>query len=306
MKMPALRMPTWRPSFDWVDGLGGRSLLLYSLYTLVLFIVFLFANFPHGAILQRLLRSIDLPGMRLDVGDARFAWWHGFELQRVLWGPADPTAPAYLEANSIFVRPGLEGLFSGHPRSVTVSGPLYGGNVDLQISTGDTNRATLTVDALQLQRYALLTSLLDGGQLVGALSGAATVEAHGSNTDEMRAAGELELDRASLTDAKTAGFPIPPLHFDAISLKFSLQGTRLEIQELEGDGPDLKFSINGQIALRQPVGDSVLNLKLTAVPGAEATDQIKTILSFLPPPAKGAKPDAPHTISGTLSKPRAR
>ncbi|MEO8603631.1 MAG: type II secretion system protein GspN [bacterium] len=289
-----------------MDGLGGRSLLLYSLYTLILFVIFLFANFPHGLLLQRLLHSVDLPGMRLDIGDARFAWWRGFELQRVQLGPADPAEPAYLEADSVYVRPGLDGLFSGHPRSVKVSGPLYGGDVDLQIATGDMNRATLTVDDLQLQRYALLTALLEGGQLAGALSGAMTIETHGASTDDLRSAGEFELSKASLTDAKRGGIPVPTLHFDAMTLKYSVQGSRFEIQEFEADGPEMKVSISGQIALRQPVSDSVLNLKLTAVPGPDASDQIKTVLSMLPPPAKGAKPDTPHVVSGTLSKPRLR
>jgi type II secretion system protein N len=306
MKVPALRLPAWRPSFDWLEGLGGRSVLLYALYTLVLFVVFLFANFPHGVILQRLLRSVDLPGMRLDVGDARFAWWRGFELLGVQLGPTDPAEPAYLEASSLYVRPGLDGLFSGRPRSVTLSGPLYGGNVDLQVNIGDMNRGTLTLDAVQLQRYPLLASLLEGGQLAGLLSGAMTVEARGVNTDELRAAGEFELSGATLTDAKRGGIPLPTLHFDTTTMKFSVQGTRFEIQEFEADGPQLKLSLSGQIAMRQPVSDSVLNLKLTALPGPEATDQIKSVLSFLPPPAKGAKPDAPHTVSGTLAKPRLR
>jgi hypothetical protein len=50
----------------------------------------------------------------------------------------------------------------------------------------------------------------------------------------------------------------------------------------------------------------VLNLKATIVPGAESNDTVKTLLSFLPPPPKGQKADAPRTISGTLAKPRVR
>jgi len=306
MKVPALRLPAWRPSFDWLEGVGSRTLVLYGVYTLVLFVVFLFANFPHGVLVQRLLRTVQLPGMRLDVGDARFAWWRGFELQRVHLGPDDPNQPAYLEAASLFVRPGLEGLFSGRPRAVTVTGGLYGGAVDGRFASGDMNRATVTLDGIQLQRYPLFVELLQGGQLAGLLSAALTVEARGVNTDELRAAGELELSDAGMTDAKWAGLPLPPLRFEGATAKFSVQGTRLEIQELEANGPDLKLSASGQVALREPVADSVLNLKLSVEPGPEASDQIKTLLSFIPPPAKGAKPDAPRTVSGTVAKPRIR
>ena len=306
MKVPALRVPAWRPSFDWLEGMGSRRVLLYTVYTLLLFLVFLFANFPHGVLLQRLLSAVELPGMRLDVGDARFAWWRGFELQRVHLGPSDPTLPAYLEASSLYVRPGLDGLFSGRPRALTINGPFYGGSIDGQFASGDMNRATVTLDAVQLQRYPLFTELLAGGQLAGALSGVLTVEARGVNTEELRAAGELELGNASLTDAKWSGFPLPALRFDAATAKFSVQGNRLEIQELHAEGPDVTLVASGQIALREPLADSVLNLKLSVVPGAEASDQIKTLLSFIPPPAKGAKADAPRTVSGTLAKPRIR
>jgi len=306
MKVPALRLPAWRPSFDWLEGLGGRSALLYGLYTLVLFAIFLFANFPHGVLLQRVLGSVQLPGMRLDVGDARFAWWRGFELQRVHLGPQDPSRPAYLEATSLFVRPGLDGLFSGRPRALSVSGPLYGGTIDAQLASGDLNRATVTFDRLQLRRYPLFAELLGGGQLQGALSGVLTVESPAANAAELRAAGELELADAGLSEATVSGFPLPPLRFDAAVAKFSVQGTRVEIQELTATGPDVTLVANGQVALREPVADSVLNLKLSIAPGPEASDEIKTWLSFIPPPPRGAKPDAPRTLSGTLSKPRIR
>ncbi|MDX2168678.1 MAG: type II secretion system protein GspN [Deltaproteobacteria bacterium] len=306
MKVPALRLPAWRPSLDSLEGLGSRRVLLYAIYTLFLFFIFLFANFPHGLLLQRLLSAIELPGMRLDVGDARFAWWKGFELQRVHLGPEDPNRAAYLETTSLFVRPGLDGLFSGRPRAFTVNGPLYGGSLEGHFASGDMNRATVTLDAVQLQRYPLFAELLSGGQLAGVLSGALTVEARGANTDELRAAGELELGDASLTDAKWSGFVLPALRFDGATAKFSVQGNRLEIQELHAEGPELTLVASGQVALREPVSDSVLNLKLSVAPGPEATDQIKTLLSFIPPPAKGAKADAPRTVSGTLAKPRIR
>ena len=33
MRVPALRLPAWRPSLDWAEGLGSRSTILYALYT---------------------------------------------------------------------------------------------------------------------------------------------------------------------------------------------------------------------------------------------------------------------------------
>lgn len=305
MRVPAVRMPAWRPSFDWAEGVGSRSVILYGLYTLVLFCVFLFANFPHKVLVQRVLQAVQVPGMRFDVGDVRFAWWRGFELQRVVVAPSDPSLPAFFESQSLYVRPALSDLVRGRLQSLALSGALYGGVFDGTINGGDVNRISLTVNGAELQQYPLFSSWLQGGQLDGKLSGALSVESKGSDIADVRAAGDLQLDGASLTDGKYNSFPIPPLHFKTIGTRFDLQGGRLDVQELHADGDEVTLDSSGQVAMRTPLGDSVLNLKVALAPGPQATDDIKTLLSvIIPPPAKGAKADAPRTLSGTLNKPR--
>lgn len=313
MRLPSVRMPFMALPSDWVEGLLGRRTLLYALYTGVLFMVFLLVNFPHNAIVQRVLRSIDLEsqGLRLEVGDTRFAWWRGYELQRVKLGPTDPTVAPFMEASSIYVRPGLDGLFRGQLNSVDLLGMLYGGAIDAHLASGEgLQRATVTIDSLQLQRYpgaATFLQLQEGSLLGGKLSGVITIEKHGGDDGETRAAAELALANASLTEAKlNNGISLPPLHFDKAALKINLQGGRLEVQELEANGPELELSASGQIAMRQPLQDSVLNLKYALVAGANSPEDIQTLLSLLPPPPKGAKADAARTISGTLARPRIR
>lgn len=306
MRLPALRVPAWRPSFDSLEGLVTRTTLLYALFTAVAFAIFLMANFPHGALVQRALSTLDIPGLRLEVGGARFAWWRGIEVQDVRVAPLDAGDAEYLHASGLFVRPGLDGLLRGRPRAVHVSGPLYGGAIDASYNAGEVNRATVTLEGVRLERYPLLAALIEGGQVAGRLSGAATVEARDGDANQLRAAGEMALTQASLTDAKWQQFPVPALHFDSATLKFSVQGNRLEIQEFDAVGPDLKLSASGQVALRPNLADSVLNLKVSIAPGAESPEEIKALLLILPQPAKGAKPDAPRVLSGTLAKPRLR
>jgi type II secretion system protein N len=307
MRFPALRLPAWRPSVDWLEGLITRTTLLYILYTAILFGVFLVANFPYGVLVQRTLNALEVPGLRLDIGGARFAWWRGIEVENVRLASLDPNQAEYLHTAGLFVRPGLDGLWRGRPRSIHVGGPLYGGELDASFSSGEVNRATVTIEGVQLQHYPLLSTLLEGGQIAGRLNGAGTVEAqNGDGSEELRAAGELTLTQASLTDAKWQQFPVPALHFDSATLKFSLQGNRLDIQELDAVGPELKLSATGQVALRPNIADSVLNLKVSITPGAESPEEIKALLQILPPVPKGAKADAPRVLSGTLAKPRLR
>jgi type II secretion system protein N len=307
MRVPALRLPAWRPSFDGAEGRSSRSVILYTLYTLVLFAVFLFANFPHKALLQRVLQTVQIPGVRITVGDVRFAWWHGFELQHVVVAPSDPAQPAFVEASSLYVRPSLGDLIRARVKTLGLSGSLYGGSFDGTVSSGDVNRVSLTLDGLQLQRYALLGSALQGAQLEGRLTGALSVEARGTEINDVRAAGDLQLEGVSVADAKYNQFPLPPLHFKSVAARFDLQGGRLDVQEFAADGSEITVNASGQVAMRQPLGDSVLNLKVALAPGPEAPDDMKTLIAALiPPPAKGARPDAPRTLSGTLNKPRLR
>lgn len=307
MRMPALRLPAWRPSLDWTDGFASRSVILYALYTFVLFAVFLFANFPHGLLVQRVLRSVQVPGLRLDIGDVRFAWWHGFELQRVVVAPSDPTQPAYFEAPSLYVRPALGDLVRGRLQSVDLSGSMYGGTINGTVSRGELTRVRLDVQGLQLQRYPWLAAALEGGQVKGRASGTLTVEGRGTDIADLRAAGDLQVTDATLTDAKWNQLPIAPLQFNAVSARFDLQGGRLDVQELQADGKEITLDVGGQVALRTPLPDSVLNLKVHLAPGPECPEDIKTLLTaIMPPPAKGAKADAPKVLSGTLAKPRLR
>lgn len=312
MRLPAIRLPSLPMPSDWAEGLINRRTVLYALYTGVLFLVFLIANFPHNVIVQRLLKSIDLSaqGLRLEVGDTRFAWWRGYELQQVRLSPTDPDALPLMEASSIYVRPGLDGLVRGQINSLHLLGLMYGGAVDGTIAMGDgMRRATITLDGLQLHRYPEVASLLQlqNGAVAGNLSGVITIESHGADGGENRAEADVGLDKASLTDATLAnGLTLPALHFDRAAMKLSMQDGRVEVQEFEANGPELRLSASGQVALRDPVNDSVLNLKFTALPGPNSPEEVRTLLSIIPPPPKGAKPDAPRTISGTLARPRVR
>jgi type II secretion system protein N len=315
MKMPAVRLPSMSLPSDWVEGLLGRRTLLYAVYTGVLFLVFLLVNFPYKGIVQRAIQTADLQsrGLRLEIGDTRFAWWRGYELQGVRLGPADPSLPPFIDVPSLFVRPGLDGLVRGQINSLDLLGLMYGGEVDARLTGGGgVSRAIVTVNGLLLQRYPAALSFLQlqEGALAGKLSGVITIESHGGDGGDggdTRAVADLNLDHASISAAKLQnGISLPTLHFDKAALKANLQGGRVEVQEFDATGPELKLSASGQIALREPVEDSVLNLKFSAVPGEESPEEIQTLLTFLPPPPRGGKPDAPRTISGTLARPRIR
>ena len=305
--MAALRLAIPRFSFDWMEGLGGRRMLLYSIYTLLLFFIFLVANFPHDVLVKRALREVDLGSVGLTVERARFAWFRGYEFGGVQVNsrPRNPELPPLFESSSLYVRPGFEGLTRGKVESVFAHGSFYGGEVDASFRRVDgMTRAGLQLNDAQIGRHPYVAQLLEEGQIGGKLSGAVTYEARG-NLGDGRAAGELKIAGGGLQSVKINGFGLPDLHFDQIAMKFTMQGSKLEIEELHMDGDELKVDGGGQVVVRGPVSDSVLNLRLTIVPGPDSPDAVKGMLALIPRP-NGARPDAPVTVTGTLRAPRFR
>lgn len=307
MRLPTLSLASLRPPGDLVERVGGRRTLLYALYTAVLFAAFMVANFDYDVLVDRVLRTVNPQehGIGLAVGRTRFAWWRGWEVQGVTVGPLDPEQPAFVDVSRLYLRPGLAGLWRGQLSSVSLVGYLYGGQVDAAVSAaGGLQRVRADLDGLQLQRYPLFGMWLGEGAVAGRLSGAFTIESRGADLNDANALGELFLDKASIANATVGFFPIPALRFDKASLKFNLQGGRLDIQALEASGPDARIALSGQIVLREPLPDSVLNLRFSVHPTATSPEEIKNLIALLPPPAKGAKPDAGHSISGTIAHPR--
>lgn len=304
MRLPSLRLP--RVSTDWVPSLPGRGIVLYALYTIVLFALFLVGQFPYDVLFRRALSSMDLHPLVLDYETSRFAWFRGYEFRNINLGVSDRSVPPFFEAGSIYLRPGMSGLLRGRVDSMFVNADLYGGDAQGSwVTDGGLQRVTLDLGGLQIARYRWLTNLLEEGTIGGRLSGAISAEMRRANLREGQIAGELEIDGGQMSGIKVSGFVVPDLNFDTIAAKFAVNGGQIEVEEFNADGRELRASGSGQITIRAPLGESVLNLKVLLSPGPEPTDSVKGLLALVPK-AKNAKPDTPMSIVGTLAHPRVR
>jgi type II secretion system protein N len=304
MRFPSLRLPAPRLSFEWVGALGGRTTVLYVGYTAVLFVLFLLVTFPHELLVRRALSGITHGPVAVDFKSLSLGF-SGYEISGARIAPmADEQAP-YLEISRVWVRPSFGALLRGNPYDFLVSADLYGGQARGELNAaGGAFGGWLQWRDVQLGRYRTLTSLFEEGQLNGKVSGQFTFEARGSNLSTGQGSGEINVDGAAVTGAKVNGFSVPDLKQRQTRAKFQIRTGHIEIQEMQTSG-DLQAQGSGQISLRDPIGDSVLNLRVTIVTGLETPDAIKTLVALIPRPA-GAKPDAPLSITGTLSTPRVR
>jgi len=307
MRLPRLRLPRLRLSFDWLAALGGRTTVLYLGYTSVLFLVFLVVTFPHELLIRRALSAVNRGPVALEFNTARFAWFDGYELSGTRVGAVADDQSPYIELSRLWVRPAVGALVRGNPSDLLVRADLYGGVLQGELNMTDGSMVgNMQWQDLQLGRYRALTGLLDEGQLAGRVSGQFTFEARGGNPNAGQANGVIALDGASLTGGKVAGFGVPDLHFRQAKLKLGVRTGHIEIQEFQANG-DLTLQGSGQLMLRDPVGESVLNLHGVIETSLATPDPIKGLVALLPH-GPNAKPDAPIsvTLTGTLAHPRLR
>jgi len=306
MRLPRLSLPRPRLSLDWIGAVADRTTLLYIGYTSALFIVFLIVTFPHEMLIRRALSTVNRGPVGVQFSSANFAWWHGYELSGMRVASADEDGkPPYVEFSHLWVRPTLGALLRGNPYALTLSADLYGGSANGDMNLTDGNFVgVLQLQDLNLGRYRTLTALIDEGQVSGKMSGQLNFEVHGANFNTGQLTGDLTLEGAALTAAKVNGFGIPDVHLRQIKSKFIVRGGRLEIQEFNATG-DVNVQGSGQVVLRDPPGESTLNLRATFLPTPQTSDALKGALMLIPRPP-GTKPDAPVTIIGTPLRPKFR
>jgi type II secretion system protein N len=280
--------------------------LLYSLYTTVLFLLFLVVNFPYLVFVQKILDEVDLSPATVAVEDADFAFWNGLELQGLTLRRAGWSESPILEISRAYLKAGLGGLVRGKLSQAKLRGDLYNGRMKAKwVGGGELQRTILQVEDVQVARYPPLREIFTEGQIYGLLSGFIESEVRGSDVNLARASGEIYLDRAGSEGLVYGGLPILDVAMDETKVLFNVQGGRIEIEEFSATGPDAIISGSGQIALREPIEASVVDLKLTIEATADARPEIKGLISLIPR-ERGAKPDAPVSITGTLAKPRFR
>lgn len=298
MQLPRLSLPRFAAG-------DGAPTGLYVAWTVVLFLVFLVVTFPFDVLVRRALAGLQGGPVRVEFADARFAWHRGIALTGVTVHSDAAPAPL-LEAESVALRPLFGQLVRGNPWAVQAHVELYGGTAEVRAHLADGRIAgELDVDAVSLGRYRPLATMLEEGRVGGRVDARLVFDAAPEAPEAGQAGGQVRLSRAALQEAKIAGFGVPDIHIDQAELDFTFQAGRVEVAKFDARGKELLLGADGQITLREPVVDSVLNLRATIMPGPEAPDAIRGLLQLVPRPA-GAGDDAPLRVTGTVARPRVR
>ncbi|HZR83174.1 MAG TPA: type II secretion system protein GspN [Candidatus Binatia bacterium] len=278
-----------------------RPIVGYAIFTAAVFVIALAYTLPHDLIARSALAT-GLAGAPVvaTFEDVGFAFPNGYRFTGVRIAPL--RAPdAAISIPELTVRTPLVGLLLGSPRSATLAGTAYGGTLAGEVSLrGARGAIDATIANVDLARA--LTAVVPPAARI---AGRADVELH--LTGDGRTLQSLEgTVRAAARDLDVRelairGFAAPELAFPEVTLAAQVNGGRLQVREARAASDAADIAATGDVLLRDPILQSVLNLRLTIDIRPGAPPPFRVAAALLPKRAAGEKPI--YAVSGTLAGP---
>jgi len=272
-----------------------RRLALVAGTLVAVFVAVLAVTFPTEQLLRALLARVTAPGSpTVSFERARLRPW-GLRVDMLAAHAPDGTVLA--DAEWATVRPSLLGLLrdrTGRPWRAAAG--TCGGRLDAVVDReAGTTIASLTWNAIDLARCRPVALL--GETVAGVIGGTAVVRrAPGAS------AGEIALQGGMWKGAGRFVPAVETLHADPASIRWTLQGGRLELTAIAIDGPEVRATGGGTVRLASVPRDSTLALSLVVAPGPQASPSLRDLMARLPPTGEGETRRL--EIEGTIGAPR--
>jgi len=279
---------------------GRRKIILTVLYALAAGVLFLFLLFPDAAVKTALVRGVENinPAARLTVGDVAPVFPPGLKLKDVTVSYRDKVVagPDYIR-----LTPAWFSLLGESPRLVFKTG-VFAGVIDGQgrftedrLAGADVRISGVRLESIQYVNH------LSPHRLSGAVNGDLRLT---SKRGEIQGTSQLRLSGTTVTLAAPV-LDMAVVQFDDIQADLVLSSRRVEIKSCVFDGQDLDGEFSGNILLRNPFQNSLLNLKGSIKPQAGLIKRAGNTLpiEFLMKSEPGDK-GFPVRLTGTFQEPR--
>lgn len=220
----------------------------YTLFFLIIFVLFLFVTFPGEVIKKRIVSEIENnTPYRADIETVDVSPLLKVNLKGVKLYKADAL---FIELESVDVSPSLFTVFSDSPR-FPFTARLWGGEVDGSIRLNKSSGALSEIDAtVKRVNINSIPSLLspdskDAVKLAGLMDG----EVHLVMTPQAKGSMSFEIEGLKLEDIKLKGFSLPSLTDLKSVFRGNVDGGITKIEEFTVFGPEIDLDITGTAPL---------------------------------------------------------
>ena len=257
-----------------------RILLWFGYAAAYLFalLVFAYLTFPYDRLKTRIVsefnaRQTGPNPARLELDDLGSYWFSGIEAEGVrLVTPAPPPSdaskkaekPKVMSIDEAHVRVSILNLLIGR-RVMTFGADAFGGSIDGEVSDSESERnVELDIEDVDLSQAPILSEAIELPTF-GKLSGTATLNAPEARLSKAEGNVSFKIAELAVGDGKAKirdTIALPRIDAGELVLEAEAKGGQLKITQFSATGPDLEFTAEGTIRLRDQLEHSTLSLNV--------------------------------------------
>ncbi len=287
------------------------QVLGYLLFGLVIFVAFVYVMFPYDLLRQRLVDLFSQGDMQVEIARMKPTFPPGLSLEQVQVTTKRPSAPEeVVKLQTLRARPRWFSMFS-KTKHVRFDGELYRGHVTGEVHYMTTDgvpgwKSEAQFEGLDVAEYGLLQQLQSVNKLAiqGRLSGEINAK--------LSAQGQLEssdftflLKPAVFSPGEAARLPLRrEIPCDTLKGDVVVDVRQWQINDLTCQGDDVFVDLRGTVRPRQPLENSVLNLRME-LRSDEAFKQELALLRTLVRQRPSQDGNLKFGLRGPLNRPRA-
>lgn len=301
-----MRPDTVRPSAGRLGAAVGfvrahAAAFGYGLFATAVFLIALVWSLPHDLIAAR---ALDLATARAPVRigfrSVALAFPNGYRFTDLRVTPAGASEPL-ATLGELTVRVPFTGLVTGNFRQAVFSGRAYGGEFRGHVRlSGGAMAGALDASGVRLEP-ALAPFVPPPGRVQGEATLSLQLSGDGRTTQSSAGEISVAVRDLALEQVSVRGFRLPDVAFPTVDASAQVFGARLQIKEARAAGADLNFAASGDVLLREPLPQSVLNLRLTIEIPPGAQPALRVVTGLLPKRQPGEAPS--YTLKGTVGTP---
>ena len=278
-----------------------RLPLLYTGFTVFVFLVAIIVTFPHETLIrQGLDRATAGSDTTVDFKTLQFRPLLGYHVEDLRVVP-DRDEAFELRVAGLQATPSIISLLvPGRRNALDLELDIWGGELAARLA-GDPDDFAITAAGSGLNLEDATRGLLPAN---GKIYGSAALELDAEGTDQGRTIDGtliLAVRDLALRDLMARGFKVPDLTFETLDLSIEAAGDTLQVRNFVATGNEVSIRATGKIKLNRSWKRSMLDLRFELTIDPDAPSGLRVLPRLLPKRKNG---ETFYDIIGTLGNPR--